>query len=72
MTSLTANARICPGRYFVDASLWLTMSNVLAVLDIQPPLDASGNPEKIGKIEYTSGVTRSVDIFSRSTSIPTH
>ena len=52
--------RVCPGRYFADASLWLIMSNILAVFDIGPPLDASGNPEVIGKLEFTDGNTRSV------------
>ena len=50
--------RICPGRYFVDASLWLMMSNILAVFDIGPPLDSLGKPQKIGPIEYTDGITR--------------
>ena len=52
--------RICPGRYFIDASLWLLMSNILAVFDIGPPLDSFGNPQRIGTIKYTDGLTRSV------------
>lgn len=58
----SAAARICPGRYFADASLWLMMANILAMFDIGPPLDGLGNPRVIGKIEYTSGVTRSVGV----------
>lgn len=50
--------RICPGRYFVDASLWLTMSNILAVFDIGPPLDPSGQSQEIGPVQFTDGVTR--------------
>ena len=50
--------RICPGRYFVDVSLWLMMANILSVFDIGPPLDAFGRPLPIGEIKYTDGVTR--------------
>ena len=52
--------RICPGRYFADASLWIMMSNILAMFDIGPPLDASGNPQVIGNIKFTDGLTRFV------------
>ena len=55
--------RICPGRYFADASLWLMMSNVLAVFDIGPPLDASGRHQVIGDIKFTDGLTRSAQFF---------
>ena len=50
--------RICPGRYFADASLWLTMSNILAMFDIGPPLDEYGNPQEIGPVQFTDGITR--------------
>ena len=39
------------------------MSNILAVFDIGPPLDAFGNPQKIGDIKYTDGATRRVCVF---------
>ena len=55
-----SSRRICPGRYFVDASLWLMISNILAVFDIGPPLGSSGNPQVIGEIKYTDGATRYV------------
>ena len=58
--------RICPGRYFADASLWLQMSNILAVFDIGPPLDEYGSPQMIGEVKYTSGVTRSAVFFNKS------
>ena len=54
----TGVPRICPGRYFVDANLWLMMSNILTVFDIGPPLDSSGKPQSIGEIKYTDGMTR--------------
>ncbi|KAI0764617.1 O-methylsterigmatocystin oxidoreductase [Trametes elegans] len=36
--------RVCPGRHFADASLFLIAASVLHVFDIQPPLDAHGAP----------------------------
>ena len=50
--------RICPGRYFADATLWLTMSSILAVFDIGPSLDSSGRPQEIGRVQFTEGITR--------------
>lgn len=50
--------RICPGRYFIDASLWLQISNILAVFDIGPPLDSYSDPQEIGDIKFTDGATR--------------
>ncbi|KAI5120722.1 hypothetical protein M0805_006428 [Coniferiporia weirii] len=34
--------RICPGRHFAEASLWLAIANILTVFDISPGLDADG------------------------------
>ena len=34
------------------------MADILAVFDIGPPLDASGKPQTIGEIEFTSAATR--------------
>ncbi|KAI0712492.1 cytochrome P450 [Earliella scabrosa] len=34
--------RICPGRYFAEAALFLNMARVLHVFDISPPLDERG------------------------------
>lgn len=34
--------RICPGRYFADAELWLMAASVLSCFDILPALDANG------------------------------
>ncbi|KAI0373687.1 CyP450 monooxygenase [Pilatotrama ljubarskyi] len=39
--------RICPGRYFADAALFLNIARVLHVFDIAPPLDASGRPIRV-------------------------
>ncbi|EJC99756.1 cytochrome P450 [Fomitiporia mediterranea MF3/22] len=35
--------RICPGRVFAEASLWLVIANILAVFDISPAADDQGN-----------------------------
>ncbi|KAI0631054.1 CyP450 monooxygenase [Trametes polyzona] len=39
--------RICPGRHFADASLFIIVSSVLHAFDIAPPLDAHGEPIKL-------------------------
>jgi len=49
--------RICPGRHFADSALWLTITNILAVFDILPPIDPKTGEEVLPKIEFTFGVT---------------
>ncbi|KAI0638607.1 CyP450 monooxygenase [Trametes polyzona] len=39
--------RICPGRHFADASLFIIVASVLHSFDIRPPLDASGKPAHV-------------------------
>ncbi|RPD61592.1 cytochrome P450 [Lentinus tigrinus ALCF2SS1-6] len=39
--------RICPGRYFAQAGLFITIASVLHVFDISPPLDDQGRPVKV-------------------------
>ncbi|KAI0373666.1 cytochrome P450 [Pilatotrama ljubarskyi] len=46
--------RICPGRYFADAALFLTAACVLHVFDIGPPLDENGRPVQV-KYEPSHG-----------------
>ncbi|KAF9002579.1 cytochrome P450 [Cyathus striatus] len=36
--------RICPGRHFSDNSLFIFIASTVAVYDILPPIDESGNP----------------------------
>ena len=36
--------RICPGRHFAAASLFIYCASVLHVFDIMPPKDENGNP----------------------------
>ncbi|KAI0360492.1 CyP450 monooxygenase [Trametes cingulata] len=47
--------RVCPGRHFAEASLFLIVSSVLHTLSVSAPLDENGNPVQLeGKM--TSGV----------------
>ena len=52
--------RICPGRFFADASVWLTIANVLAVFEIGPYVEPSTGAEVRPEVAYLSGFTRSV------------
>ena len=46
--------RICPGRYFADAALFINIASVLHVFDIGPPLDEKGDPIHI-KMKMSDG-----------------
>ncbi|CDO68203.1 hypothetical protein BN946_scf184938.g55 [Trametes cinnabarina] len=39
--------RICPGRHFAEASLFITCASILHAFTISPPLDARGAPRKL-------------------------
>jgi len=47
--------RMCPGRYLSDNSLYSIVSSVLAVYNINAPVDESGKPKQL-EANYTSGV----------------
>ena len=49
--------RICPGRHFADASLWVSMASSLYTFNILPPLDENGN-EVLPKLEYTYSLVK--------------
>jgi hypothetical protein len=49
--------RICPGRFFADAILWLTISNMLAVFNFSPPVDMTGRPYS-PEVHFTSETSR--------------
>ena len=36
--------RVCPGRHFAAASLFIYCASVLHAFDIMPPKDENGNP----------------------------
>ncbi|PHH61031.1 hypothetical protein CDD81_853 [Ophiocordyceps australis] len=44
--------RICPGRYFADAGVWTSITQMLTVLDISKAVDAQG-VEVEAKLEYS-------------------
>ncbi|KAI0662139.1 cytochrome P450 [Cubamyces menziesii] len=46
--------RICPGRHFADAMLFIVAASVLHLFDIGPPRDDDGNPIKV-KMEQSHG-----------------
>lgn len=47
--------RICPGRFFADATVWLTVANVLAFFDIGPIVDPESGKELLPDGSYHSG-----------------
>ncbi|KAL5530920.1 hypothetical protein ACEPAG_3796 [Sanghuangporus baumii] len=47
--------RICPGRHFAEADLWLAMASILAVFDILPAVDERGT-EILPKVEFVPGI----------------
>ena len=47
--------RVCPGKAFAEANVWLLMANIVATMDIEKSIDEAGqpitpNPEYIGSI----------------------
>lgn len=45
--------RVCPGKTFAEANVWLLMANIVATMNIEKPVDELGqpitpNPEYIG------------------------
>ncbi|EJC99766.1 cytochrome P450 [Fomitiporia mediterranea MF3/22] len=47
--------RICPGRHFAEADIWLAIASILTVFDIRPAVDDKGS-EILPKPEFTSGL----------------
>ncbi|KZT00608.1 cytochrome P450 [Laetiporus sulphureus 93-53] len=47
--------RICPGRRFADASIWLAIASIVATLDISRARDASGK-EIVPTASFVSGI----------------
>ncbi|OSD07365.1 CyP450 monooxygenase [Trametes coccinea BRFM310] len=43
--------RICPGRHFALASLFINIASLLHVFDITPPLDENGQPIRVNRPE---------------------
>ncbi|KAG5634941.1 hypothetical protein H0H81_000261 [Sphagnurus paluster] len=49
--------RICPGRYFADATLWIGIATMLSALTISKAVDAGGK-EITPKVEFFTSITR--------------
>ena len=47
--------RICPGRYYADASLFINIAMILHVFDISPPLDKDGKAMTVNP-QMTNGL----------------
>ena len=47
--------RICPGRFFAEASVFTMLSNILHTFTIEAPKDADGNAIRLD-VEMTDGV----------------
>ena len=48
------HCRICPGRYFGDATLFIYIASILHTFHITPPCDENGDPIRI-RPQYTNG-----------------
>ncbi|KAI0754759.1 cytochrome P450 [Daedaleopsis nitida] len=53
--------RICPGRYFAEATLFINIASILHTLDITPPVDEHGQPIQIEVKASSSLVSRQED-----------
>ena len=60
---LDVRNRICPGRFFAQASIFLTLFNILHTFDIELPKDAEGNVVPIS-VEMTDELVSCVSISS--------
>ncbi|TBU50720.1 cytochrome P450 [Dichomitus squalens] len=54
--------RICPGRHYADASLFITIASVLHTLNIHPPRDSNGQPIQT-ELRTTSGLVVHIDNY---------
>lgn len=59
---LTALRRICPGRYFAQAGLFINIASALHVFDITSATDESGHEIKV-EYEMTPGFLSCVEFI---------
>ena len=57
-------SRSCPGRYFADDLVWLSIASVLAVFDVLPSVDPESGEPILPKMEFESAAIRSVEMFN--------
>ncbi|KAH7913805.1 cytochrome P450 [Hygrophoropsis aurantiaca] len=55
--------RVCVGRYFADASVWIAITLLLATFEFQKPVDPNGQDVDVVP-EFTSGITSQPVPFS--------
>ena len=60
--------RVCPGKAFAEANVWLLMANIVATMDIEKSIDEMGQPIT-PSTEYTGSLVRYVVPSSRSPSV---
>ncbi|PFH48807.1 hypothetical protein AMATHDRAFT_49202 [Amanita thiersii Skay4041] len=54
-TAFGFGRRVCPGRFFGDASIFIIVASVLSVFDILPPVDEHGRPIQLNT-DCTNGI----------------
>ncbi|PCH44308.1 cytochrome P450 [Wolfiporia cocos MD-104 SS10] len=54
--------RICPGRQFADASIWLALSNLIATMNVSKARDSAGN-EIAPTPAFITGITSQPKLF---------
>ncbi|EPQ56877.1 cytochrome P450 [Gloeophyllum trabeum ATCC 11539] len=59
LTAFGLGRRICPGRHFADAAIWIVVASVLACFDISKATDENGQ-EIVPSVKYTDGLVRRV------------
>lgn len=65
---LICTGRICPGRYFAEADIWLAMANILTVFDIKPAVDDQGADILPDPQAFISGLNRWVNFVNNCSS----
>ena len=60
--------RRCPGTHLVESSIWLLLTTILAMLDIEKPPDENGN-EIEPDVKYENSVFRSGSLHSKPKSV---
>ena len=60
--------RVCPGKAFAEANVWLLMANIVATMDIEKSVDEMGQPIT-PSTAYIGSLVRYVVPSSRSPSV---
>ena len=50
--------RLCPGRAFAEAVMWITMASVLAAYDILPVRDPNTGKDILPVVEYNGEIVK--------------